>query len=340
SLVFSLFMFKFTSAAGLDWMGASVAGIAEEIGKLAAVLLLARSRRYPYILNGLLFGAAVGAGFAAYESAGYALTILVSSIIHATLANAEKIVAALQAVNGTQVNLAQVLGELYTVFAANVDGGMLANIAVRGLLAPFGHVAWTAIAAGGFWMVKGDRKFTASMLADIRFVGCLLCAMVLHIVWNSPWEPQFFTPIDKCLILGVLAWIVILSIARRGLKQLAEEKARYATEPAVEEGVKEIIRIQTVYVEKLVEPAPVERKAEPKTTLSKGYDHLGIAAQVEASKTEEENRERPDFGGRSWYRGYGHGGEQEGGDGPGGTPASKRRWEKYYQRGDDDHDRK
>ena len=35
-------------------------------------ILMARKIDKPYILNGCLFGAAVGAGFAAFESAGYA----------------------------------------------------------------------------------------------------------------------------------------------------------------------------------------------------------------------------------------------------------------------------
>lgn len=72
SLLVSLVMFEVTSAAKLDWMGASVAGLAEEPGKLAALLLVVRSARFRYKLNGLLFGAAVGAGFAVFESMGYA----------------------------------------------------------------------------------------------------------------------------------------------------------------------------------------------------------------------------------------------------------------------------
>jgi len=58
--------------ADLSWLGASSAGIVEEIGKLLTVVLIVRETKYRYQLNGLLFGAAVGAGFAAFESAGYA----------------------------------------------------------------------------------------------------------------------------------------------------------------------------------------------------------------------------------------------------------------------------
>ncbi len=368
AVIFSLFMSQLTSVAVHGWLGASVSGMVEEIGKLVAVLLLIRSKRYPYILNGLLFGAAVGAGFAAYESAGYALTLLVSGIIHATLTNADKIVTNLNAMHGTQVNIMQVLGEIYTLFAANVDGAMLGNIALRGLLAPFCHIVWTAIVSGGLWMMKSDRMFKNTMLAGIHFVGCLVYAMLLHAIWNSPWELKIITSIDKYLVLGVLGWMVVLIIVRRGLKQLGEEKARLATSTSVtsastrtamqattfsdtvEDGIMEIIHIQTVYVEKLVE-IPSERKPidMPKSvfmqeSVDKGYDHLGIAGQAEASRMEEEKHERPDFGGRPWYRGYGvdsSGGEAGGAEGgsQNGGGVSRRRWEKYYQGRGDNHDR-
>jgi RsiW-degrading membrane proteinase PrsW (M82 family) len=76
SILFSLFLFEITPMLGV--FGASAAGFVEEVGKLATVLFAIRfipMQRYPYRLNALLFGAAVGAGFAAFESAGYALRI-------------------------------------------------------------------------------------------------------------------------------------------------------------------------------------------------------------------------------------------------------------------------
>lgn len=54
-------------------MSASAAGIIEETAKvLIVVLIVGRFARYKWVLNGLLFGAAIGMGFAAFESAGYA----------------------------------------------------------------------------------------------------------------------------------------------------------------------------------------------------------------------------------------------------------------------------
>lgn len=54
-------------------MHASAAGLIEESAKVLVVaLIVGRFTRYKWILNGLLFGAAIGMGFAAFESAGYA----------------------------------------------------------------------------------------------------------------------------------------------------------------------------------------------------------------------------------------------------------------------------
>jgi len=73
SLLFSLLLLKITFSLSLNWLGASVAGIVEEPGKLMALFLVINNTKYRYILNGLLFGAAIGTGFATFESAGYAL---------------------------------------------------------------------------------------------------------------------------------------------------------------------------------------------------------------------------------------------------------------------------
>lgn len=73
SLLFSLLLWKVSFSLSLGWLGASVAGIVEEPGKLMALFLVVNITKYRYILNGLLFGAAVGTGFATFESAGYAL---------------------------------------------------------------------------------------------------------------------------------------------------------------------------------------------------------------------------------------------------------------------------
>lgn len=84
-------------------------GLIEEFAKILGVLVIARRRRYVSEMDGLILGAAVGMGFAALESTGYAFTafLMSSGSISATVE--------------------------VTLF--------------RGLLSPLGHGTWTAILA-------------------------------------------------------------------------------------------------------------------------------------------------------------------------------------------------
>lgn len=70
SLIIALFFFQTLGALGHNVI---FVGVIEESAKVLAILWCLRKRNYHFILNGLLVGAAVGTGFAAFESAGYAL---------------------------------------------------------------------------------------------------------------------------------------------------------------------------------------------------------------------------------------------------------------------------
>jgi protease PrsW len=179
SLIFSLILFRFIA---INALGASVAGLVEEPGKLLALLLVIYIPKYKYTLNGLLFGAAVGTGFAAFESAGYALTIGITS------------------------------GKPQLIFDI---------ILLRGMLAPFAHIVWTAMSAAALWKVKGDRPFELGMLQDSRFLRVFGIAVFLHMLWNSPIELPLY---GKYVGLGFVAWVVILALIQDGLKQLRVEK--------------------------------------------------------------------------------------------------------------------
>lgn len=152
SIVVSLFGFQWT---GLDsWLGAMSAGIIEETGKMLALLLVVTKRKYRWTLNGLLFGATVGAGFAIFESAGYALN------------------AALD--NGADA--------------------MRSIILQRGALSVLGgHTLWTGLVGAALWRVRGDRPFQPQMLLDPRFLRVLGLCMLMHMVWNSPIELPFYS---------------------------------------------------------------------------------------------------------------------------------------------------
>ena len=73
SLLFSLTIFSFINPLELNFIGAIIVGIVEEVGKLIATAIFIRRTNCKYLINGLLIGAAIGTGFAVFESAGYAL---------------------------------------------------------------------------------------------------------------------------------------------------------------------------------------------------------------------------------------------------------------------------
>ena len=189
SLVISLALFRIgQDVTGL--IGASAAGLIEETGKLAAVVFATRSLssvRYRYTLNGLLFGAAVGAGFAAFESAGYAFNNMLKSGLGA------------------------------------MDGVIL----LRGALSPFGHVVWTAIAAGALWRVKGAMTYHGTQLAEPRFIGLFIASVVCHALWNAPFS--IGPGLTKYVLLGVVAWMIALSLVQDGLGQVRREQQSVGT---------------------------------------------------------------------------------------------------------------
>ena len=165
-------------------LGASAAGIFEEWAKLLiVVMLIGRPTRYKWILNGLLFGAAIGAGFGAFESSGYAFSALVTT----------------------------------HNFQAGVD-----SIVLRGLLAPFMHVVWTANAVAALWLVKEGNRFRWGMLRSPRFIRIMCSSIILHMLWDAPFgifPVPFFLDV-KFLILGFIGWTICFRLVQQGLNQL------------------------------------------------------------------------------------------------------------------------
>ncbi|QED47899.1 PrsW family glutamic-type intramembrane protease [Cytobacillus dafuensis] len=121
-------------------------GIIEELAKVITVIYFVRNIKYRYILNGLLLGAAVGAGFAAFETAGYALRALLS-------------------------------GSFPSLYS---------TILLRSFLAPGGHVAWAAITGAAFCMVQGNKKFELNMLLKPKFVRIFILVVLMHALWDTP----------------------------------------------------------------------------------------------------------------------------------------------------------
>lgn len=147
SLFVTLFLYSISEGSTSKYLNAILIGIIEEIGKAAIVVYcIAKRPNTKYVLNGLLIGAAVGAGFATFETAGYIF-----------------------------VNL----------FNSGYDG-MMKTIYLRAFLAPGGHVAWAAINGAALMLVKRNRQFNSSMLLEKRFISFFAITVVLHAIWDMP----------------------------------------------------------------------------------------------------------------------------------------------------------
>jgi RsiW-degrading membrane proteinase PrsW (M82 family) len=185
SLVVTVALFQVTHWGGsLDsWSGCVGVGLIEEAGKAAALLLIVNKLKYRWILNGLLFGAAVGAGFATFESAGYAFRFG---------ANSESDV-------------------------------MLQVITRRGLLSICGgHVLWAALVGAALWRVRGDKKFEWAMLQNGRFLRVFGLCAAMHAVWDTS-PDLLNLPLNlKYLGLGFVAWIALLSFIQVGRRQIRD----------------------------------------------------------------------------------------------------------------------
>jgi RsiW-degrading membrane proteinase PrsW (M82 family) len=122
-------------------------GLIEEAVKLAALWLLARHLPRYTLRDGMVLGAAVGFGFAALESAGYAFLALFGS-------------------NGLS---------LLSVVETEV---------LRGILTPFGHGLWTAILGGALFATAARSRRGRPHLRP-SLVGWYLLMALLHALWDA-----------------------------------------------------------------------------------------------------------------------------------------------------------
>lgn len=172
SLVVTLFLFnlEIVDADTSTTWGAMMVGIIEEVGKLIIVYaLIKRLSSCNFILSALLAGACVGAGFAAFESAGYAFRILLG---------------------------------------AGFDG-MTDNLFIRGLLAPGGHVAWAAISGAALIIAKGAGQLTTDVFSSVRFWKIFSIPVILHGLWDAPIFEGYLKYIALVILVWVVVLILI-----------------------------------------------------------------------------------------------------------------------------------
>jgi RsiW-degrading membrane proteinase PrsW (M82 family) len=164
---------------GLSLGAAFLVGLIEEGCKIAAVILLARKIRHTSQMDGLLLGGAVGMGFAALESTGYAFTALLISQGH-------------------------------------ISASLTATV-LRGLLAPFGHGVWTGILGAVLFRESGPRHFriTGPVILAYLFVSILHAlwdGLPVMVYFTIP--PGIPLPLTS-LVLGVIG-LIVLAVLYRG----------------------------------------------------------------------------------------------------------------------------
>ena len=120
-------------------------GVIEELGKGAVLLAVAYHVPHRAPRNGMLLGAIVGAGFAAFESAGYAVSALIEHVDESPIVN------------------------------------IMETEATRAVLAPFGHITWTALLGGALFASSSNGRFRMTQRLALTLVGII----VLHALWDQ-----------------------------------------------------------------------------------------------------------------------------------------------------------
>jgi RsiW-degrading membrane proteinase PrsW (M82 family) len=168
-------------------------GLIEEAAKLAALAFLCRRLQHKYAVDGVILGAAVGFGFAAFESAGYAFTALF-----------------------TQQGLS-----LMTLVETEL---------LRGVLAPVGHGLWTAILGGVLFSASGRRHFAFTGRLLVTYLGvAVLHALwdgwqsIAQVITDIAEDPHLFTVLSWGGLIGIsligVAWLLV--IRRRADREVA-----------------------------------------------------------------------------------------------------------------------
>lgn len=191
SLILAILFFSLDFNTDITtYSGALMVGVIEEVAKAAIVaFFLFKEKRSNYILDGLLIGAAVGAGFAAFETAGYILKF------------------------GLQGG----------------NAAMLQIIKIRGFLAPGGHVAWAAIEGGALMYVKGFEKLDKKHFNDKRFLLMCLIPIVLHGIWDMPINAPYAIVQITVSILAWLVIIYFINLGLKQVddaKKLEKQKSK------------------------------------------------------------------------------------------------------------------
>src|SRR5437868_7202955 len=160
-------------------------GLIEEFVKAVLIVLTAWGIRSFHLRDGMALGATVGFGFAALESSGYALASLFVVYQHRLYLSLDSVV--------------------YTEL-------------IRGVLAPFGHGAWSAIVGGAIFAAArrhGRIRLSGSV------VGAFILVAVLHAVFDS------LSSVVGYIVIAAIGLVPLVWLWRRGKREDLATPASY-----------------------------------------------------------------------------------------------------------------
>ncbi len=181
---------EYSTLAALNIPSLVAVGFIEESAKLIFPLIVYAMWRDRHEADGLIFGVAVGMGFAALETTGYGIT-------------------ALRETGGDIGALEQLL-------------------VVRGILSPAGHAAWTGLVCATLWRERerAGRPVLNAAVAGFFLLAVLLHFLwnVVNTV-NVPAGLEWVLFIGLAIVAGVSLGLLIWRYreARRDLARLAAE---------------------------------------------------------------------------------------------------------------------
>ncbi|MGZ9411314.1 PrsW family glutamic-type intramembrane protease [Staphylococcus epidermidis] len=167
---------------------AFIVGFVEELGKATVVILFINYLKTNKILNGLLIGAAVGAGFAVFESAGYIFRFGFNLFDGAN--------------NITEITIQ------------------------RGWTALGSHLVWAAIVGAAAVIVKETKHFEWANIIDKRFIFFFFVAVTLHGIWDTE-ITLLSSGYLKYILLIMIAWLFIFILMKAGLTQVNQLRDEY-----------------------------------------------------------------------------------------------------------------
>jgi len=159
--------------------------------------------QHQWILNGLLIGAAVAAGFAGLECASYLLYGFIDDL-HRDDAK---------------------LTTFYTVLRDYAG------------FAPLCQVLWTAILTGALWRAKEDGPFRFSLFFRGRFVRIFILVAALQALWNSG---KLMTLLEKFSLFSSARAVWVIAQIDQGLWGMSIVGTCYLALLLVHEGLRQV----------------------------------------------------------------------------------------------------